>query len=327
MQQLQQFKGRFGALFLALGVSLSLSAGAADDQQEARLVLLGTAGGPSAKAARAQPANALVIGDDVYIIDAGDGVVRQMILAGISPRDLRAVFLTHQHSDHNVGYCPLLVRSWASGQRDDIDAYGPEPLQRMTDACMALNEWDITLRQVDEGRPDLTRMVKVHEITADGVIYQDDNVTVTAFEVPHGAAEPSYGLRFDTAEHAIVFSGDTSGGDNLIQHAQDADILVHEVVSVPGVEALVERIDPGNDALVRHIVEAHTPPEEVGRIAKSTGVDTLVLNHFVPTGGPSDNDQSWYDAASSEFDGHIIVGQDLMEIPLTKSPTPDQGKQ
>ena len=42
-----------------------------------RLVLLGTAGGPSAKRARAQPANAVIVDNDIYIVDAGDGIVRQ----------------------------------------------------------------------------------------------------------------------------------------------------------------------------------------------------------------------------------------------------------
>lgn len=318
MHMIHRSSWRVGALLLALGASFSLPAMAADtdtaSDDSTRLVLLGTAGGPSAKAARAQPSSAIVIGNDVYVIDAGDGVVRQMILAGISPRNLRAVFITHQHSDHNVGYCPLLVRSWASGQRNEIDAYGPAPLKKMTDACMELNAWDIALRQEDEGRPDLTKMINDHEIDNDGVIYKDGNVTVTAFRVPHGAAKPTFGLRFDTSDRSIVFSGDTSGGENLIKHAQGADILIHEVVSVPGVEALVGRIDPGNDELIRHIIEAHTPPKEVGRIATKAGVDTLVLNHFVPTGGPSDNEEAWLAEARKGFEGKIIVGRDLMDI-------------
>ncbi len=101
MHKIQRSIWCVGALLLALGAGFSLPAIAADtgtaSNASTRLVLLGTAGGPSAKAARAQPSSAIVIGNDVYVIDAGDGVARQMILAGISPRNLRAVFITHQH--------------------------------------------------------------------------------------------------------------------------------------------------------------------------------------------------------------------------------------
>src|SRR5262249_1917429 len=69
-----------------------------------RLILLGTAGGPALKKARAQPANALLVNGGVYIIDAGNGVARQMALADISPKALRAVFITHNHSDHVADY-------------------------------------------------------------------------------------------------------------------------------------------------------------------------------------------------------------------------------
>jgi ribonuclease BN (tRNA processing enzyme) len=302
------------AALLMLGLLGHVAAAEQAQKAETRLVLLGTAGGPSAKKTRAQPANAVIINDAVYAVDAGDGVVRQMELADISPRRLRAVFLTHHHSDHNAGYCSLLLRAWASGLRTNVDIHGPPPLNQITRSCLEMNAWDIDLRKVDEGRPDLAALIKVHEIGGDGVIHQDENVKVTAFEVPHGAAKPSYGFRFDTPDGSIVFSGDTSGGENLIEHAKGATVLVHEVVSVPGVDALVERIDPGNEELKRHIIEAHTPPDEVGRIAAEAGVDTLVLTHFVPTDGPADQAELWREGAQEGFDGEIIVGEDLMEL-------------
>ena len=48
-----------------------------------KLVLLGTAGGPTPKRTRAAPAQALVIGDAVYVVDCGNGVGRQMVLYGV----------------------------------------------------------------------------------------------------------------------------------------------------------------------------------------------------------------------------------------------------
>ncbi|MGH7543564.1 MAG: MBL fold metallo-hydrolase, partial [Gemmatimonadota bacterium] len=74
-----------------------------------RLILLGTAGGPSPKQTRSAPANAVVVNEAVYVVDAGNGVARQMVLAGLPPRHLRAVFITHHHSDHNADYGNLIL--------------------------------------------------------------------------------------------------------------------------------------------------------------------------------------------------------------------------
>jgi ribonuclease BN (tRNA processing enzyme) len=281
-----------------------------------RLILLGTAGGPSIKKARAQPANALIVNGDVYIIDAGNAVARQMALAGVSARKLRAVFITHNHSDHVADYGTLLLRAWASGLKTPVDTYGPPPLEQMTKSYLDYIDWDVQLRIVDEGRVPLGDLIKPHDIEGDGVIYEDDNVKVTVFEVPHGAAKPSYGFRFDTPHKSIVFSGDTSYSENLIEHAKGVDILVHEVVSIHGVDAIVERIEPGNEALKRHIIEAHTPIEEVGQVAAAAGVKTLVMSHFVPTGVPDfDKPELWMEGVRKHYPGEVIVGEDLLEIP------------
>jgi len=56
--------------------------------------------GPTPKKLRAAPAQAIVVGGEVYVVDCGNGVGRQMALAGLPFQRLRAVFLTHHHSDH-----------------------------------------------------------------------------------------------------------------------------------------------------------------------------------------------------------------------------------
>ena len=284
-------------------------------EESTRWVLLGTAGGPSIKKARAQPANALIVNGDVYIVDAGDGVARQMALAGISARKLRAVFITHNHSDHVADYGTLLLRAWASGLKTPVDTYGPPPLAAMTKSYLDYMNWDIQLRIVDEDRLPLGGLINAHDIAGEGVIYQDANVKVTVFEVPHAAAKPSYGFRFDTPHKSIVFSGDTAYSENLIEAAKGVDILIHEVVSVHGVEAIVNRIDPGNEALKRHIIEAHTPIAEVGKVAAAAGVKKLVMTHFVPTGLPAfDKPELWLDGVSKHYSGEVVVGEDLLVI-------------
>ena len=63
------------------------------------------------------------------------------------------------------------------------------------------------------------------------------------------------------------------------------------------------------------IIEDHTPPGDVGRIAVRAGVERLVLTHFVPSGLPQfDRPELWLEAVRPHFAGEIIVGRDLLEI-------------
>src|SRR4051794_14804528 len=121
--------------FLATSASVlgaaALARGQTPERSQTRLVLLGTAGGPTPKTTRAAPAQAIVVGDRIYLVDCGDGVARQLALAGLPIRQLRAIFITHQHSDHNAGYGPLWLLGWTTGS-GAIDAYGPPPLEKMT---------------------------------------------------------------------------------------------------------------------------------------------------------------------------------------------------
>jgi ribonuclease BN (tRNA processing enzyme) len=72
------------------------------------------------------------VNDAAYVVDCGDGVARQLVLAGIRLPQLRHIFLTHQHSDHNADYGNLMLLAWTAGLRTRIDAWGPPPLQQTT---------------------------------------------------------------------------------------------------------------------------------------------------------------------------------------------------
>lgn len=308
--------------FLALGATgLAGAAGLAGvgawsrgaaQATRSRLVLLGTAGGPTPKAKSAAPAQAIVIGDRIYLVDCGEGVARQLALAHLPIRQLRSVFITHQHSDHNAGYGPLFLLGWAAGLSTPVDVYGPPPLVEMTDRLLQAYRYDIELRMADEGRAPLAPLIRPREITAGGVVFEDDRVRVTAALNDHPPIAHSFAFRFDAADRSIVISGDTNYSTNVIALAKGADVLVHEVVS----RAFWERPDaPQPPDVIRHILASHTDAPDVGRVAAEAGVGTLVLSHFVPTEGPNaPTDDEWIAGVRRHYTGRVIVGRDLMEI-------------
>lgn len=281
-------------------------------RSKSRLILLGTAGGPTPKLDRSAPANAIVIGDDIYVIDCGNGVARQMVKAGLDLGHIRDVFITHQHSDHNADYGNLLLLAWETDLRTRVDTYGPPPLKRMTELFLQMDDYDIQVRIKDEGRPPLKPLIAPHEITQGGLVMQDRNVKVTAALVQHPLVKPAFAYRFDCPDRSIVFSGDTRPSEDLIALARGADILVHEVIDLRAIAAVVKN-ELQAKRLRKHLLDAHTPMSEVGQIATKAGVKTLVLNHFVP-GAPPVPDQVWYDAVKPHFRGRLIIGHDLLEL-------------
>ena len=298
----------------ALSASRGTQAAAAP--RTTRLVLLGTAGGPTPKLHRAAPAQAIVVGDRIYLVDCGDGVARQLRLARLPFEQLRAVFITHQHSDHNAGYGPLFLLAWASGLESPVDAYGPPPLEKMTRLFLEANEFDIRTRMADEGRPPLAPLVRTHEVGARGgralEVFQDDRVRVTCVVNRHPPIEQSFAYRFDTPDRSIVISGDTAYAESVRELARGADVLVHEALYAP----YWQRPDaPQPPAVVRHILASHTDAADAGRLAAEVGVKTLVLTHFVPSDPPGAvTDEQWLAAASRHFKGQVVLGEDLMEI-------------
>ena len=168
---------------LSLGASRTLLAAMSDSpsgSKRSRLILLGTAGGPTPKVDRSAPANAIVVGDDIYIIDCGNGVARQMVKAGLDLGRIRDVFITHQHSDHNADYGNLLLLAWATDLHSQVNTYGPPPLAEMTRLFLEMDAYDIHIRESDEGRPPLAPLIVPHEITHGGRVMHDENVSGAA---------------------------------------------------------------------------------------------------------------------------------------------------
>jgi len=283
---------------------------AAQAAHRTRIVLLGTAGGPTPKRGRAAPASVVVVDGVAYVVDCGNGVARQMVLAGVDLPRLRHLFITHHHSDHNADFGTLVLLAWAAGLRTDVDTWGPPPLARMTDLFFEMSAPDIDVRVKDEGRAPLGPLVHAHELKDGGVVVRDERVVVRAAVVHHPMVPIALAYRIDGPDRSVVFSGDTTRADALVALARGADVLVHEVM-FPGAYAAEAAGDARS--IARHILESHTSVEDAGRVAQEAGVKTLVLSHFVPDNN-ADADRSWLPLARKHFKGEVVVGRDLLEI-------------
>jgi len=284
------------------------------EKKSTRVVLLGTKGGPRVgESGRSNPATLIMINDVPYLVDCGYGTSKQLIAAGVALQSVRYVFITHHHSDHNLDFGPLLYNAWITGQPMRVDAYGPTGMNKLARDFFKYQKFDIDVRIVDEGRADPHKLVTAHEVSKPGVVMTNDDVKVSAYLVRHPPIKQAYAYRFDAKDRSVVISGDTAYVPELAEFAKDADVLVHEVMYLPGIEALLARL-PNAKRLREHLMAAHTLPEDVGKIAAQAKVKTLVLSHFVPGDDPSITDEQWSEGVRKHFSGRVLVGRDLMEI-------------
>jgi len=280
-----------------------------------QVVLLGT-GTPPADPDRSGPATAVVVNDTAYLVDAGAGVVRRAKSAAVDkgvtaldPVKLRVVFFTHLHSDHTVGYPDLILTPWVIGRRVPIEAYGPAGLKAMTEHLMEAYREDFETRKRDRalytvGAFPEGHAVNAHEIRA-GVVYKDDNVTVTAFATKH--AMESYGYRFDSADRSIVITGDTNPTQATIDACKGCDVLVHEVLTH---DWLSRRKDFQGYADVHH-----TTTTQLVELATKARPKLLVLSHTSLSLRPAvDSERSTPAVMLREmagYSGQVVVGRDL----------------
>jgi ribonuclease Z len=268
-----------------------------------QVVLLGT-GFPRPDPERAGPATAAVVGEKVFVVDAGRGVVLRLAAAELPLKSVRAVFLTHLHSDHTAGLPDLFNTSWVFGRYAPLELYGPKGTKKLADAMLKFFAEDIHIRRdLTEKHPGAGATINTH-IVREGVVYQDEDVKVTAFAVDHKPVEPAFGYRFDAAGRSVVISGDTRPSDNLVRFAQGADVLVHEAM----LPEYLDTIDQPDVAA--RLKSYHTTPEEAGQIAQRAGVKLLVLTHLVP----GKDEATFRERAAKHFKGRIVVGRDLMKF-------------
>ena len=285
-----------------------------------KLVILGTGGGPQPTMVgrtRYMTSHVMLSDAKAYVLDCGLGVTDQFARTGIPFTAVRSIFITHHHPDHNIEYGPFLLLGWVQGMPSSVRAFGPPPLKQMTEDFLraykaTINSWAEDFKVKPLVPPE------VNEVSAPGLVMRDENVKTSAAIVQHPPLRPALAYRFDFHDRSIVFSGDTAPTEAVAGLAKGVDILVHEAMYVPALEAYIhDRIAKGTpirfDDFMAHMKADHTPVEDVGRIAQEAGVQTLVLSHLVP-GVDGIQEEKWRDLAAKQFKGEIVVARDLMVL-------------
>jgi ribonuclease BN (tRNA processing enzyme) len=306
------------------------------------IVFLGTAGGPPLRIDRSEPSTLLIVDGREYLIDCGIGTARRMIEGGIDSKQIKTIFFTHLHADHDMGLADVMANDFFErgpvGADDPINIYGPPQTKELVDS--AFNYISVGFRPFAAGnflayRQENGALVSPflpHEIAADGLVFQDDRIRVTAAENAHYVKIPaserrrfkSYSYRIDTPHGSIVFTGDTGPSDAVARLSDGADVLVAEATyrDQAGLKETITNAEtrahwsPTRAASFReHFVSEHLDADEIGQLASNAGVKTVILYHYDPK---DSTDAAKYVAeVKSRFSGPVFASHDLERYCVT----------
>lgn len=271
------------------------------------ITLLGT-GSPLPAPDRAGPATLVSADGDHYLVDAGRGVLMRLAACGLGAAHLRAVLVTHLHSDHLTDLSDVITTRWiTSFEPTPLTIVGPVGTRTVVDHLLAALAPDIAYRMAhhdDLASPPDVRVIEA----ADGPIDLPGAATLTCAPTDHKPVEPSIGYRIATPGAAVVIAGDTVPCDGLDRLSAGADALVHTVIRKDIIATVP--IPRMQDTL-----DYHSSPEEAGATAARAGVAHLVLTHYVPA-LTADTVDEWRRRAATHFDGSIHLGDDLLRIEI-----------
>jgi ribonuclease BN (tRNA processing enzyme) len=317
---------RLAAAALALlTVAAPHAADAPGAQPVTQFITLGTHGGPVSDRSRSQPANALLIGQAVYLVDAGDGAVQQLARAGLSLAAVRAVFISHIHIDHTGGLFAVLGLRHQMGVGGRITVYGPPGIKALVDGLVSaiVPEAESGYGVSGETYVPPQSTVQVVELRSGTIAdLKDFSVTVAEnshYSFPKGSdmdrRYASISFRFDLPGRSIVYTGDTGPSDALTTLARGADLLVTELMDPAFAETFVSR-GPGPQPkrareMHEHMISHHISPDQVGQMAAKAGVKRVVITHLVAGRDPNVDTAPFVAGVRKWFDGPVEIAADL----------------
>ncbi|MBS3815823.1 MAG: ribonuclease Z, partial [Hadesarchaea archaeon] len=268
-----------------------------------KIIFLGTSGSMPTKE-RGLSSIAIRREGEVLLFDCGEGTQRQMIHAGISPMKINSIFITHFHGDHFLGIAGLIQTLSLLDREEKLEVFGPEGTKEKINDFLELpiftQEFEVEVREISSGaevRRDgyvIQSLETEHGVPALAYALVEDDRPGKFY--PEKAKElginpgPDFSKLQDGEEvknqedevvkpsqvmgsprpgRKIVYSGDTTPLEEMIEFSRDADVLIHDATLSGELQELAEE-------------GGHSTVVGAARIGKKAGVDRVVLTHISP---------------------------------------------
>lgn len=310
------FQATLPLLALLLVGATPHSVGAAGEN-DFEVVMLGT-GTPPPFMHRFGPSTLVKVNGKMLLFDVGRGATQRLWQKKIPLGAIDQVFLTHLHSDHVVGMPDLMLTGWLTSpfgrRKGPLRVSGPPGTVNLMTHLEKAYAWDIETRIADQKlkRENVTPQA---EDLKEGVVYDEDGVKISVFEVNHGdLIKTVFGYRIDYDGRSMVLTGDTKYSENTVKNAMGVDLLLHTVAAIRQ-----ELLDSAKFWGV--IMAHHSTPEDAGRVFAKARPKLAAYTHLALLTNGKIKPLSYgevVEATRKTYDGPVVVGKDLMRFVIAK---------
>ena len=258
-----------------------------DEEDTLKVVVCGSRS-PLPSPGRAESCVLVEAGDDIYIFDLGNGSVNNLTQYQVPWPNVKAVLITHMHSDHMADLPDAHLQSWIQGRTSPLKVYGPEGINLVTKGFELAYSADYQYRNEHHGDDMLPMSIAgfnaIQIINNQFIPNDTPGLEILPFVVDHYPVNSAFGFKISYKGRTVVISGDTIHDGSVQKYSQDADLLVHSAISIDIVERMrgIAPI-PQMDKILFDIQDYHTSIEEAGEIARDASVEHLLIYHSIPT--------------------------------------------
>jgi ribonuclease BN (tRNA processing enzyme) len=238
---------------------------------------------------RGSPSLALLLEAGIVLFDLGPGTLRQLSRIGIKHDKIKHVFISHLHPDHTADLIHFLFATRhppVLEKREPFMITGPQGIKDFLKKIqMVYGKW-VTIP---------SELMELEELE----IQRTEKRGYEAFDiisqpVPHTPQSLAYRVVAPSGK-SFVYSGDTGLCSEIVDLARGTDLLI------------LDCSFPDGDG-----VEGHLTPSQAGQIARSAGVNKLLLIHFYPEVLATDISKQ----CRRTYAGELILGRDLLHLHL-----------
>ena len=255
---------------------------------------------------------------DKFVFDMGKGSTERLSALGIPTDQLDKIFISHLHFDHAGDFPSFWLARGVNAARQPLNLWGPGGGQNPDWGIRGWSEkiagawaWDTATRK-SSGDPRSTQL-NVTEIDWKKVnhLFYDEN-GVKIYSIPTIHIDQSIGYILEWNGLKFAYSGDTAPNKWFLEHAQGADLAIHETMLPP--DLWLEKYSMSHEAAVMSGTQGHTTPAAFGKVMEITKPRMAVASHF----------QNDFDTAAlvkegirSQYQGPLSLATDFMVWNIT----------